>query len=395
MSTHAISGSVTYGTDADSASIVPIPPGATTWSYTVSAPGAGHWIWLENWWTGGSLPPPGSVGCATGTYDNATSGATTHSRSGSLPVCTPVSTYMGVRIWSLDPGPVVGTWSGTITFDDSAGGLCAYGTEKKSSTDTVVDIGAGLIDVLGIAAGAPWAVGAIIASAGSKLYIDHLCTTLPPGDADIVDSDWSTPTSNPFVSVGTEKILNKFNATAWNYFCQCKPATGGGPPPVGPVTVNWNQPTSIVNVYSPRASEVFITNQITNITNVLGGMQTTINNLTTIVNNLHDCSCLDSYVLGTTYAGLVDTGTLVVSDLVGVLVEVIEWPASNSVLVGNPGYLWNMGWMSIDNLNGMLEEKRITREQFVWIPAHMSLATSFRWFAYPGVTLRMTELRAN
>ncbi len=95
---------------------------------------------------------------------------------------------------------------------------------------------------------------------------------------------------------------------------------------------------------------------------------------------------------GAVHPGLVGTGELAVSRLIGAHCELTSTDPGRPVLPGNPAYVYDAGWMSINDASGMLEEKRITRYSFDWLPEHMPLATSFKYMLNPGFTLRMTEL---
>lgn len=86
------------------------------------------------------------------------------------------------------------------------------------------------------------------------------------------------------------------------------------------------------------------------------------------------------------------SGAIAISDLVGVQLGVSQRPEGGLELEGQPPYLWNMGWASILNDDGMLDEKRVTREGQVWLPPNMPLATSVNWTLRPGVELYITEL---
>jgi hypothetical protein len=100
-----------------------------------------------------------------------------------------------------------------------------------------------------------------------------------------------------------------------------------------------------------------------------------------------------AYSPGTRHTGLSGSGSFHIGGLVGVQVYVTAPPAGALVLPGNPPYLFDCGWMSLNDPNGMLEEKRITRSGFDWIAVDAQLATSFNWALNPGVVIDVIELR--
>jgi hypothetical protein len=94
-----------------------------------------------------------------------------------------------------------------------------------------------------------------------------------------------------------------------------------------------------------------------------------------------------AYLQGPEWPDLVDSGSVTISRLLGMRVYVVDPPPNEPVLPGNPPYLWDCGWMSINNADGMLEEKRVTRSGFDWFPQSMPLATSFNYSLTPGTRL--------
>lgn len=48
--------------------------------------------------------------------------------------------------------------------------------------------------------------------------------------------------------------------------------------------------------------------------------------------------------------------------------------------------------MSVMTGDGMIEERRLTRQFQVWLPQSMPLATTFGFFLFPGVVATITEL---
>lgn len=96
---------------------------------------------------------------------------------------------------------------------------------------------------------------------------------------------------------------------------------------------------------------------------------------------------------GAEHANLTGTGSFPISRLLGMRVYVVTPPPGAPVLPGNPPYLWDCGWMSIGNEQGMLEERRVTRSGFAWLPKAMQLATSFNWALTPGTVVTAIEVK--
>jgi hypothetical protein len=99
-----------------------------------------------------------------------------------------------------------------------------------------------------------------------------------------------------------------------------------------------------------------------------------------------------AYNFGATHTGITGTGSFPITRLLGLQVVVTDFPAATMVLPGGTPYLWDMGWISVEGPEGMIEEKRLTRQAFTWLAEQMQLATSFKWSLADGVEMAISEL---
>lgn len=98
------------------------------------------------------------------------------------------------------------------------------------------------------------------------------------------------------------------------------------------------------------------------------------------------------YLTGTAHAGLTGSGTISVSSLLGVLATVTAYPAGNTVIAGEPNYVYDLGWLSIETADGFIDEVRLRNTTQVWTPRIMSTATKIGYSLRAGVTATITEL---
>jgi hypothetical protein len=98
-------------------------------------------------------------------------------------------------------------------------------------------------------------------------------------------------------------------------------------------------------------------------------------------------------VNGNDHPGLTGSGNFAVGGIRGVRIRITAPPAP-STWPGNPPYVKDMGWVSIDDGSGMYAEKRVTQSSFIWLHDAMQLATSFKWALNPGVVIDVLELLA-
>lgn len=120
------------------------------------------------------------------------------------------------------------------------------------------------------------------------------------------------------------------------------------------------------------------------------GLLSSIYQLVTVMQRQH---VPFAYVAGTQHSGVSGTGSAVISRLLGFQLTVTAHPSTNRISGGNPSYIYDMGWVSVSDADGMIEEKRLTRLSMVWIPRMGQLATQFNYFLQSGVTLTWTELK--
>jgi hypothetical protein len=97
------------------------------------------------------------------------------------------------------------------------------------------------------------------------------------------------------------------------------------------------------------------------------------------------------YVPGTQHGPLTAGGSFTVGGLCGIRVD-IGTDQTLRQLEGTPPYLWDLGWMSIMTPEGMIDERRITRDGQVWQPRMIQEATTIGYFFKEGITGTITEL---
>lgn len=158
-----------------------------------------------------------------------------------------------------------------------------------------------------------------------------------------------------------------------------------GPPPT---PVNPSQPVTIV---IPPTLTCGTTADLCTAVRQLDQRLTQIYSLLTIVQR-H--SVPFAYVPGAVHSGLTGTGSFAISGLLGLRIQLSSTHGDEPILPGNPPYLWDQGWLSVNDANGLLEEKRLTRTGMEWFPRFMETATSFNWTVAAGVVMVVTELEA-
>lgn len=96
---------------------------------------------------------------------------------------------------------------------------------------------------------------------------------------------------------------------------------------------------------------------------------------------------------GPSHAGS-GSGTFAVDRVIGLRVEITAQPPGLRQSFGNPTYTFDLGWISVSDDGGMLQELRITRDSQQWFPQQMQLATVVGYALRSGVAATITELRS-
>lgn len=284
---------------------------------------------------------------------------------------------------NLGPSVIQFNYTVEIQYSDlGAPGYCQYGTEPAPTAPLVT-----LVTEAGVAAvctllGAPWLEVLFAPLIGYALDTGVLCGSGPPT---------MPPISAQSLLDDIQSKLVVFEAALWYSVCQCTPAPSGSPPPTSyPIVVvvqppGWPPPPN----YACDNTNICATLQLIlkRLDELSTSQQINVTSTTTVVNS----PSVLAYQLGAVHAGLTDSGSIAVSGLVGVRVEVTSG-TPGIVLPGNPPYYWDQGWLSVSDGGALLLEHRITHASAEWFPPEARLASVVGYYANPGVELQISEL---
>lgn len=276
------------------------------------------------------------------------------------------------------PGACSAEWDWSITYTGTGGtvGLCAYGTEIKIPGGQVAEMSTGLLEAMGVIAEAPWAIPAILATAGTYIALDQLCSRPKPTELNIDASDWSTPNPVAPGNLAQGKIAHNFICKAWDFFCQCTPAPSGSPPPISPPVTVLSQPTYYITYGDTHIDNTEIATTLSLIWRNSLGVTINSNNTTTTGQQTLDCSCTN-LKLGAAHEGLTGDGVITVSGIHGLSVIYTTLPPRIGVAIGDPDTIYTGAWINVGNAWG-------------WQPRMFPNTTS--WMAFPPDMHQMTEV---
>lgn len=294
-----------------------------------------------------------------------------------------VSNATDRMVWTTNDG-IVGATNFIILQGDAAvpSEFCQYGTRVKAGFSGTQWITQASIETVLDHVAMPWWASLFFRLIGGSFLAETLCQQLPP-QLPILTADtfnWSI-----------EKVLQVWNAVAWDTYCECAP---GATTPVSPPSPTQPQPPGFVPMPIPGCDNANLCGTVQAIATqvaVISGQLVRYGELITL---LQRYTLPFEYVRGAKHSGISGKGSIQVSRLLGLGVHIALQAPPPKVLKGNPPYLWNQGWLSISNADGMVVEKRIAQDDFNWLPKDMPMATLVGWDLYPGCVVDITELQA-
>lgn len=269
-----------------------------------------------------------------------------------------------------------------ITVDVDQVGNCQYGTRPKLTTSAIItltpDVLLGALGGLGLG----YLYQVLTGFLFQQFIASELCDGPPPTFPDIsLDTLHASP----------EQLLTLVKAVLWAQYCECRPGTPAPipfPNPGAPQPTGWpSAPTFPCDNVDPCSALVSIQQMLAQLLPI--AQQSYV--LTTLTQRYETPFAT---IAGPRHVSLSGEGSFAVSRLIGVSVVLEDFPGSPTVLEGNPPYVMNLGWISVSDGDGMLQEKRFTQQAMTWFPSHMQMATLLGYSFRPGVVATITELLA-
>jgi hypothetical protein len=298
---------------------------------------------------------------------------------------------------------------------------CLYGHAPIQPNATIIEVTPALIgevaEVLGFA-GAPWLV---ILAGITAIAIQSLCAVEPPCCHLPTNSDWVTINPNTGVSYAFEKLVICFFAVVWQLVCQCNVAPPGSPPqpplpapgpnplpppivvPPGPptpgplpvpITCNNGDLCAVLNQI--RTDILGVGQTLAQITSAMTGLLQNLTSqtatLSTLVTLIQRQAAPFGYINGTSHAGLTGTGSIAVSDILGLSVSFTGGSGVIGREIGHPDTLFDAGWLNVGDASGFRSRERIRTNPWVWFPPAAGEITVVGYTLAPLVTATITEL---
>jgi hypothetical protein len=270
----------------------------------------------------------------------------------------------------------------TCTWTIPAVAYCPYGTELQSTGTFIYYLTPTLIDTWLAAAGMPWLDVLFTPLYFATFNAQELCSTGPPA-IDAIDLSTLDATA--------ATVLAILKWVAWPSLCQCKPGSPNPTPYPGP-----SQPMPPGWPSSPtfNCSDVDVCATLIEHSKSLAAIQKTLATIAEVTTLTQRFKTPFAYIRGAQHSLLTGTGSFHITRLLGFEITVHAVPPEQTNLFGNPVYMWNLGWLSVSDGGGMLQELRPTRPHQIWLPQQCQEATLLGYALTPGVELDIVELEA-
>lgn len=289
---------------------------------------------------------------------------------------------LGVRDFDY-PGTRHVEWTFTLTYVPTSlpGGYCQYGTQLKPNSPVTLILDPNTLQLVFAELGAGNVALAFFDLLYSFVDVNALCGEGLPGVINIDLSTWQQ---------SLESHWQVFKWAAWYLYCECKPGETATNPPPTPVLVvdpNWPQPPAF------PCDPAQLCTAIVAIRQELATVHQTLNANYSLTTLMQRYRLPMAVIRGAKHSNLSGSGGIGLSRVIGIEYTITA-QSERPVLPGNPGYHWDLGWMSVSDGQDMIQEKRITRVQELWLPELGPLADRFGYYLTPGTTMDVVELYA-
>src|SRR5262245_16994638 len=287
---------------------------------------------------------------------------------------------LGSKINAQDVGP--GTYTIRVEFNVSAN-ECQYGTRIKAGFPEAAAVTTAIITAALDPPGALFLAPVLGALVGQYLSYAALWGKGPPPLPDVTSS-------TPQESMQTwMKILL---ALTWPVACECVPGT---PPPVSPPLPVVSQPPGWPTFPTlPPCLNTDLCSSVQDIKQRVAELQQLLSQHYQFEQLVQRYVLPFAYIRGRRFSTLTATGMQPIERCVGILIEVTQHPADNRTLLGVPEYIFDLGWISVVDADGMIDEIRLTRQATTWLSKLIPTATQVGWGLRDGVTIEISELLA-
>jgi hypothetical protein len=302
--------------------------------------------------------------------------------------CTAVAGATRARVYVYPR--VVYAWPVTLHFDATgtlnttlpATVYCAYGTQKQTGPVSNIPITLDLIATLAGVLASPWLILFLIPAVGLNADINVLCSQQRPPVPQLKDlTQWTAGDAFNFIQ-----------AAIWTTWCECSPATGGGPAPVTPPVITVPTPPGGAIVLPPvTCDNGSLCDMLTYIVAQMGSLQqqlAVIGPLVTLIQRQH---VPFAYLKGAAHTGLAGAGTFAVHGILGLSLTPTSIPGWLSSDMAPVASYYRLGDVSVGTADGWVRRQVVTHDPHLMLEIPGDV-TEVAYRFEPGVVCDIVEL---
>jgi hypothetical protein len=274
-------------------------------------------------------------------------------------------------------------------FSDLA--YCPYGTTLSAPGTFAYYLTPGLIDAALLLADAAFAAPFLTAYWFTTKPVDQLCATFAPVGPALTLDDFINPAKMGSPQTLAAKIDTWFNGVLWNFFCTCKPATGGGAAPVKPPPLAQTPPSGAPTPITFLCDDGDVCTILNQLGQAIAGLQTNIQAIRSQVDFVQRQSVPDAYAYGTLHSALSGSGTIAVASILGISVEVTTIPGTLSSDMAPVQSWFKFGEVSFGTPDGWEARRIVTHNPHLFLELGADI-TEVAYLFEPGVVANILEL---
>jgi hypothetical protein len=361
-----------------------ISSGSLSAASSVAGYSGSSWAVVVDWYDASDVLLSGALNTGTLHYNTDP----TASLSGSAPAgATRAAVYAESALNSPDIGSI--TLNGSFTTTT----YCGYGTQVQTSLPGIVTLLPNILLTIFGAVTDGWGAAAIGFFAGQTLNLQNLCGSQRVAAVELTAADFIAMAGWPVTPLSveaTQKFWQWLLWAAWPYFCECVP---GSPSPTSPPVVIQPPPTGVrpgppVAISCTNNDLCSTLNSLALQLNALAQMLVTIRATDTLIQRQ---SVPFAYVPGTVHSGLSGTGTITVTDVLGLKVDSTSIPGYlSSNMAPVPSY-FRLGELSMGTVDGWTRRVLVTHDPHLFLDIDGDIDRVGYLFEL-GVVATITEL---
>jgi hypothetical protein len=271
-------------------------------------------------------------------------------------------------------------------------GYCQYGTRLKPAQQVVQVISDAAITAAAILVPEiDWLAVAFGALVGLSWIPGNVCNGPPPQMPTFTAADFVGGTQIPAPG-SLAKLMTAFQSIVWPQYCECLPATGGGPAPIVYPPAIQPQPPGAPGPIAPIVCDnTDLCATLLELSRQLTSMSGQLSLVRQDVQLIQRQGVPFGYVIGSIHSALSNSGQFAIADILGLAVTFTTLPGIYQPSLGDPDTYHQLGKISVGTVDGWERSWQPTHSPYMILPIPGAVTLVGFSFA-PGIVATISEL---